>query len=134
MGYQYRDPRRTAPVAALRQELAEAKRRAAQAESALAEQQSKLFDAQLRAQEARGERLAYERHLQQLRAERDEWREKASSSESLPATEAADDTLAAHDKLIQRCRCGQWVYAKPLCTHCAWRQQIAEELSDQRVA
>lgn len=123
MGYQHRDPRRTAPAGALRQELTEANRRARRAESALAEQQSKLFDAQLRAREARGERLAYERHLQQLREERDEWRDKAS--ESTPATlEAADDSLAAHDKLIQRCRCGQWVYAKLLCAHCESRQQI----------
>ena len=120
MGYQHRDPRRTAPVAALRQEVAEAQRRAMRAESALAEQQSKLFEAQLRAQEARGERLAYERHLQQLREERDEWRGKAS--ESIPATpEAVEGSLAAHDKLIQRCRCGQWVYAKLLCTHCESR-------------
>ena len=120
-GYQYRDPQRRAPAEAIHQELTEARKRASRAERQLTRQRQQLEGVQLRIREAEGQRKAYDKTLAELREERDRWRRKADSLATGPGGAIPDSDLVAHDRMIQRCRCGSWVYGSNRCSYCAPR-------------
>lgn len=137
MAYQYRNSSRAQAVEALRRterELEQARSRASRAERRLQNQGRQVMDAELRAREAHNERKAFEEKLSRVEQERDQYRREVDRlTQPAPVAPWYGDPrdLVLQDSLIRRCRCGSWVYRKPLCSHCTRRQQIIEETSGQ---
>lgn len=139
MAYQYRNSSRAHTVEALREterELEQARSRALRAEQKLRAKSSEVLDAELRAREAHNDRAVFEESITRLEEERNAHRREVDRlTQSRPVADwhGNPQDLVLQDSMIRRCRCGQWVYYNPLCTHCTSRQHTIEELSGRSV-